>query len=282
MTNVSVVIPAYNEEKGIAEVLEKLKSVLIDRDFEVIVVNDASLDKTEEIAKDYQAKVINNPVNMGYGFSLKRGIEAAQNECVVITDADATYPIADIPKLVSEFDKGIDMVVGARQGRAYIPNLTKRIARFFFKIMSEFVVGNRIPDINSGFRVIRKSVIKPHLPELSNKFSFTTSSTLIFFLKHYFVKYVPINYEVRKGKSKVRYFQDSLRTMQIMVEIIARYNPIKLFLLLSFFPFLAALAFFVLGVMVHSLGTIVVALTFFFVGLAFLSLGFLASLFKKS
>lgn len=261
MTPISVVIPAYNEAQAIGEVLKKIEEQIGGRPHEIIVVDDGSTDATKVLSKTAGATVLSNATNLGYGFSLKRGLRAAHYECIVIMDADGTYPAHMIDSLVNEFDKGFDMVVGARQGKSYAPTWTKKIARKIFQWMSEFVVGHRIPDINSGFRVLRRSAILPVLDDLSNGFSFTTSSTLVLFLKHQAVTYLPISYETRQGASKVRYFRDTLRTLQIMVEITAKYNPIKLFLLMSLLPFL--------------FGS-------FFLGWLIISLGFFAAMFKRT
>jgi len=268
MKQVSVIIPAYNEEEGIGEVLERVHRVLRDRyDYELIVIDDGSTDRTLAIAEEHLARIVSNPTNVGYGFSIKRGIRAAQHECVFITDADGTYPIERLPEFIDKFYDGFDMIVGSRQGTAYHSSVGKSFARFCFKLMSEFVTGKKIPDINSGFRVLRRSKMLPILDDLSNTFSFTTSTTLIFFLQHNFIKYIPIEYTKRQGKSKVKYLRDALVATQIMVDIVARYNPIKLFLALSFIPFI--------------LGFIFLKLNYFFFGLLILALGFLATMFRK-
>jgi polyisoprenyl-phosphate glycosyltransferase len=283
MHKVSVIIPAYNEEEGIGEVLERLHRVLRLRfDYELIVVDDGSTDNTLQIAKLNNVKIVENPVNTGYGFSLKRGIRAAENECIFITDADGTYPLERMPEFIDEFHEGFDMIVGARQGKAYTGSVVKSFARFCFKIMSEFVTGKKIPDINSGFRVMRRSKMLPILGDLSNTFSFTTSSTLIFFLQHNFIKYIPIEYKKRKGKSKVKYVRDALVATQIMADIIARYNPIKLFMFLSFFPFACFLFFLGLSIYVNHYGPFVVSIMCMFFVIILMAMGFLATMFKKT
>jgi len=280
--DISIIIPAYNEENGILGVINNIHNVLRDKyKYEILVIDDGSKDKTGQIAQNAGARVITNPINMGYGFSLKKGFKEAKNECVIMTDADGTYPIEMIPMFVQEFAKGFDMIVGARQGKEYWSSAVKSLARFCFKWMSEFVAGRRIVDINSGFRVIRRSKILPFLSDLSNKFSFTASSTLIFFLQHNFIKYIPIEYRARKGKTKVRYVHDALTSTQIMVDIIAKYNPIKLFLLISFLPFLAFFIFLVLSIVFYSGLFLNLAVISFFFSIVILSLGFVATIFRR-
>lgn len=230
MKPLSIIIPAYNEEDGIRPTIERLRAVASSHDWEmeIIVVDDGSHDKTGEAARAAGATVIRNPVNGGYGLSLQRGIRAARNEYVAITDADGTYPVEELPSLVAMLDEGLDMAVGARQGDHYRQSWWKHPARIVFKVIAEFVAGRKIPDINSGLRVMRRSVLLPYLERTCTGFSFTTSITLILMLNGHFVAYRPIRYDQRIGTTKVRHFRDTLRTGQIMTSIIAAHNPIKL------------------------------------------------------
>lgn len=282
MENISVVIPAYNEEGAIGAVVRQIHAVLAGKyTYEILIVNDGSTDKTPAEAQAAGVRVITNPHNMGYGFSLKRGFREAAHECVVITDADGTYPIEKIPDLVEMFNRGFDMVIGKREGEHYWSSIPRGIARVCFKWMSEYVVGKKILDINSGFRAIRRSLIVPILPDLSNSFSFSTSSTLIFMLKHYFVAYIPVTYKKRTGKSKVRYVRDALIATQIMTEIIARYNPIKLFLFLAALPFLVAIVFAVLALTFGHDGFLMVGIISLYFAIFFMALGFFATMFQR-
>lgn len=279
---ISVVIPAYNEAGAIGAVVRRIRDVLAGKyAFEILVVNDGSTDRTLEEAAAAGARVITNPINMGYGFSLKRGFREAVNECVVITDADGTYPAEKILDLVRAFEKGFDMAVGKREGREYWSSIPKGIARVCFKWMSEYVVGKKIPDINSGFRAIRRSLILPLLPDLSNSFSFSTSSTLVFMLKQYFVAYVPVAYGKRIGKSKVRYVRDSLIATQIMVEIIARYNPIKLFLFFGLLPLAAAILFTAVAFVLGHGGFLMVGIISAYFFLFLMAIGCFATMFRE-
>lgn len=243
----SVIIPAYNEEDGIRPTLERLQGTMIrhDLEMEVIVVDDGSSDRTGDIARNMGAKVICNPINGGYGASLQRGIQSAQFEYVAITDADGTYPVEDLPHLIAMMDQGLDMAIGARRGREYWKSWAKSPARIVFRFVAEFVAGRRIPDINSGFRIMRRSAVLPYLRQTCLGFSFTTSITLIMMLNGHFVAYRPISYVPRIGKSKIRHFRDTFRTTQIMTSIIATHNPIKLALLVDIVAFLVAFVSFI-------------------------------------
>lgn len=259
MANVSIIIPAYNEESAIGSVLETIRgqrgvlnpesreeNAIGTQDsrpkthdsVEVIVVDDGSTDRTAEIAASHGARVLRHPINTGYGHSIKDGIRAAAGELIILMDADGTYPIDRIPDLVTELARGYHMVVGAREGSAYRGGVLKVIARSIFKALAQFTTGNRVPDVNSGFRAFRRSEVLPYLDDLCNGFSFTTTITLVYMFTGKIVGYMPIAYQDRVGRSKVRIVGDSLRTLQYMVEAVVHYNPPKIFLLLSIVAFL--------------------------------------------
>jgi glycosyltransferase involved in cell wall biosynthesis len=279
MLKYSIIIPAYNEEKAIGPLLKELLAKFSREYAEIIVVNDASKDGTVDVVKQFPVRLISNVQNSGYGYSLKEGIKAAEAEHIIIMDADGSYPVSAISTLVKEYEKGFDMVVGARKGVHYRGTRLKQIARFFFRILSEFATGRKIPDINSGCRIFRKSVVMKFFHTLSSGFSFTTTITLAFMLNAYSVTYLPIEYHKREGVSKVKYFRDTLRSTQIIVEAIIFYNPMKMFLLCSlvtlffgmanvllsiFFPWPALLLFLTLlaSMLMLSLGFVTVFLKF--------------------
>jgi glycosyltransferase involved in cell wall biosynthesis len=229
----SVVIPAYDEEAGIGAVLKETISVLegLGVDHEIIVVDDASRDRTAEIARASGVTLVQNLENGGYGYALLRGIRRARYRAVAIVDADGSYPIRSIPQLFEPWRRGYAMVVGRRQGEHYVDSPRMRLLRWLFRSLAEFIGGRSIPDVNSGMRIFDRQAVLPMLPFLSTGYSFTTSITLLFMMRALPVTYVPIDYHPRMGSSKVRLFRDSLRALQIMASITARLNPIKLFLL---------------------------------------------------
>lgn len=277
-TEITIIIPAYNEVVAIGSTISKIKELGKNEgwDYEIIVVNDGSTDKTGKVARELNVIVIDHPTNGGYGLSLQHGIKASTKELIAITDADGTYPINELPALIKMVEeKGFDMAVGARTGNEYKKGLWKYPARIMFKLLSEFVAGRKIPDINSGLRVMRKERLLPHYLRTCLGFSFTTSITLIFFLNGYFVGYKPIAYEKRIGKSKVRHFQDSLRTAQILVSVISFYNPLKLFLLLTIFDFLLAFVLLTIGIvlnisLISILGVILIGIIPIIISIGFL------------
>lgn len=273
----SVIIPAYNEESVIEITIDQLKKIFMQNeisDAEIILVDDGSSDKTSEAADKAGALTIRHPHNIGYGRSLKDGILAAKHDTIVITDADGTYPLEMIPVLLNEYKKGFNMVVGARQGENYDESFKKKILRLILKKLVEFTAGRKIPDINSGLRVFSRKEVLPYFSKLCDTFSFTTSLTLAYMMNGKFVSYLPITYNKREGKTKVRLFRDSVRTLQFIVEAILFYNPIKIFIVFSGGLLVAAFLNFILSFIFRltitfylGLGCILISILMFGLGL---------------
>lgn len=236
---VTIVVPAYNEENGIREVLEQLRA--LDPNYEVLVVDDGSTDRTSEIAASSGFTVIRHRVNRGYGASLKTGIRAARGDRIVITDADGTYPNERIPELVRQLDE-FHMVVGARTGqKVHIP-LIRRPAKRALNMLANYLSETNIPDLNSGLRAFRKADVLRFFDILPSGFSFTTTITLSMHVNDLFVLYVPIDYHERKGNSKIRPIHDTLNFLALIVRTVLYFRPLKIFLPMAAFLFLLAMA----------------------------------------
>ena len=246
MKNISIIIPAYNEEKGIGKVLTDLEAVLtkIDLVFEIIVVNDGSSDRTGEIVRKTGVTLLEHTTNRGYGASLKDGIKAAQYDNILILDADGTYPHDAIPSLLEEADR-YDMVVGSRTGGSVAIPPHRRLPKWLLRKMANYLVGMKIPDLNSGLRVFKKSAAIKFLNILPNGFSFTTTITVALLSNNYTVKYIPINYNKRTGKSKFRPIQDTFNLLNLILRTSLYFNPLKIFIPFSLILFLLAVMVFI-------------------------------------
>ena len=240
----TVVIPAVNEADAVGDVVRRVREIMAStgEPHEVIVVDDGSTDATAEEARAAGAMVIQHPQNAGYGAGLKTGISHARFDRVVIADADATYPIDRIPDLMAYADR-FDMVVGARQGKYYRESFVKEPSRLILHAFCNWVTGTQIPDVNSGLRIFRTMLARQYFHVISQGFSFTTTITLAALSNGYFVKYVPIDYHARVGRSKVKLLRDVPRTLQIVFQAVVYYNPIKLFLAFALVCLLFAVVF---------------------------------------
>ena len=231
---ISVVIPAFNEEAGVAAQVEAVRRVLQSHriEHEILVVDDGSRDRTAEKAVQAQARVLRHPLNRGYGAAIKTGILAAKHEIIVITDADGTYPADEIPNLVAKLETA-DMVVGARTGEEVHIPIIRRPAKMFLGWLAARIAGQPILDLNSGLRAFRRECLKQYFPILSNRFSFTTTGTLALLADDYLITYHPINYYKRVGKSKItpRHFMDFTILVLRMAML---FQPLKIFAPLAF------------------------------------------------
>ncbi len=280
----SVVIPAYNETDAISQTVSEIFKVAEAKNItpiEVIVVDDGSDDDTANKAEAAGAHVIRHPHNSGYGRSLKDGIKAAQFDTIAMTDADLTYPFDEIDKLIDAYHQGFDIVVGARTGEHYKESRIKSPLRMILKFIVEFATGQRIPDINSGMRVFSKKTILPYLKHLCNTFSFSTSLTLAYMLSGRYTKYIPIPYHKRVGKTKVKLFKDTLRTLQYILQAVNFYNPIKIFLLFTLFSCGIAFCCFLGGIFLHWKTLIALGIGSTLIGLISICIGLLADLLKQ-
>jgi len=230
MNAISVVIPAFNEEAGIAAVIAELRRILEEQQIspEVIVIDDGSTDGTARNALSAGARLLQHRSNRGYGAALKSGIANASNELIVITDADGTYPAEYIPKLLEQLDRA-DMVVGARTGRNVRIPLIRKPAKLVLNWLANYLTNSKIPDLNSGLRAFRRGVVAQYFPILPDQFSWTTTITLAMHCDHYAVDYVPIDYRKREGKSKIVPW-DAGSFLVLILRTAMLFRPIRIFL----------------------------------------------------
>jgi glycosyltransferase involved in cell wall biosynthesis len=225
------VIPAFNEEAGILEVIEGVRGVVSDA--EVIVVDDASTDRTGEIAESSGAKVVRHPYRKGNGAAVKSGIRNASGEILVMLDGDGQHPPDHIPALLEPMDM-YDMVVGARQNNPEISRL-RSIGNAFYNRFASYVTNMKIGDLTSGFRAIRSDMARRYLYLLPNGYSYPTTITLAMIKAGYSVTFAPFMCRVRKGRSKLNPFKDGLRFLVIMLKIATLFSPMRIFAPLSAF-----------------------------------------------
>jgi glycosyltransferase involved in cell wall biosynthesis len=247
----SVVIPAFNEEQGIVPTLRELRQVLAGLDYELLVVDDGSKDRTAELARAEGVTVVQQPMNRGYGASLKTGIRRAKHDVIVITDADGTYPASAIPALVAGCEI-YEMVVGARIGANVAIPLVRRPAKWVLGKLASYLAGRPIPDLNSGLRAMRRDLVRQYEHLLPSGFSFTTTITLSALCRDHLVRFDPIDYRAREGSSKIRP-RHAYDFFLLILRTIVYFNPLKIFLPVGAFFFLVGLAKFIYDVTLENL-----------------------------
>ena len=273
--SISIVIPAYNEENGITEVINDVANVAgqICNNFEIIVVDDCSTDNTANAVEKLDIVYIRHSENRGYGASLKTGIRRARYDILLIIDADGSYP-ANAIKLLSPLINENDMVVGARVGdNAHIP-LIRRPAKRVLNIFANYLSGYKIPDLNSGLRMIKMELVREFLRILPNGFSFTTTITIAAHTNGYSVAYIPIEYLKRKGKSKIRPIYDTLNFLTLIITTSLAFAPLRVFIPFSMLFFIPGIGFIVRDLINSNLAQ--ASLLLILTGVQILAIGFLA------
>jgi glycosyltransferase involved in cell wall biosynthesis len=240
---VSIVVPAFNEEEGLGQVLAGIEDWRR-QGAEVIVVDDGSTDHTAEIAQKQGVRLIRHRVNKGYGAALKAGIRAARGEIIVTLDSDGQHDPCDIRRLLAEL-AGCDMAVGMRGKSSHTPTLRKP-GKWILVRVANYLAQTEIPDLNSGFRAIRAETLHRFLHVLPNGFSFSTTLTLALFKEGYNVAYVPITASPRSGRSTVRPIHDGLNTILLIIRTIALFDPLKVFMPASGLLLLMGLLYWIL------------------------------------
>ncbi len=228
--DITIIVPAYNESGAIKEVAELLKQNF--KSCPIIIINDGSSDNTGEILDSIEGiEVIHHTINRGYGAALKTGIKAAKTTFVLMCDADGQHRIEDVEKIM-QFADNYDMVVGIRGEGSHAP-LVRRPGKFILRHFANWLVGEKLPDFNSGLRVFRRDVINRYMHLASDKFSFSTTSSFAMLKTGQRIKYVPIIVNQRIGSSSVRQLRHGTDTLMLMLRLTMLYDPLKVFFHLS-------------------------------------------------
>ncbi len=237
----TVLLPAFNEEPAMEQVLAEIVEALSHESihYEILVVDDASTDRTAELVERFAAscwqcpvRLIRCPENRGAGAARKVGIRQARGEIVVMLDADGTYPADSIPRLLEHFP-AFDQVNGARTSEQGAWPWLRRPAKWVIRKLACYLTGHRIPDLNTGLKAFKREAMLPWLWVVPDGFSCVTTMTLAFLTNDYAVKYVPIPYRRRIGRSKFHPVKDSLAYLGAVLRIVLYFRPLKVFLPLS-------------------------------------------------
>lgn len=235
----SIIIPCFNEEKQIGAVLDALVDHVKTRGYntEIVVVNDGSTDATSSVLASRPVTVITHPHNRGYGASLKTGAAVAKYDWLLFYDADGQHSPELIDTLVAAVGEN-DMVVGARQG--YQGPLVRQPGKWLIRKVAEYLSGHKIPDFNSGLRLVSKALFNEFRNLYPDGFSLSTTITIAALKNHYRVQYVPISIAKRGGKSTVRW-NDAVTTLMLVSRLIVVFSPLKLFTTISSIMFVVGL-----------------------------------------
>ncbi|HEY3473859.1 MAG TPA: glycosyltransferase family 2 protein [Anaerolineales bacterium] len=240
MIVLSVVIPAYNEESGIAEIASRVLSVApalnqvgVDS-LELLVVDDGSRDRTVEVAQNISGvTLIRHLKNKGYGAALKTGFSKASGELIGFLDADGTYPPEYFPALCQAALNGADLVIGSRMaGEESKMPFTRRIGNFFFANLLTLLSRQKVTDSASGMRVFKREILEQIYP-LPDGLNLTPVMSTRAVHEHIKIKEIPIPYSERVGRSKLSVIRDGSIFMQSMLWTVLSYNPVRILGLLG-------------------------------------------------
>ena len=226
---ISVVIPAYNEEKAIGPVIDEVREAMDGSSYryEILVVDDCSTDRTAAMAEAKGVRVVRRAVNGGSGSSRKTGVLAAHGEIVVMLDGDGTYTAADIPKLL-EHMPAYDQVNGARTSEEGTLKWLRTPAKWVIRKLACYLTRTRIPDLNTGLKAFRRDVMLEYLWVLPKGFSCVTTMTLAFLCNGYSVTYVPTTYKKRIGKSKFHPIKDTTNYLGTVMRMVMFFKPLRM------------------------------------------------------
>jgi len=242
---ISVIIPALNEGLVIGNVVKQIHAVVdkLDKNHEIIVIDDGSTDNTAQQAREAGAVVIQHPYNIGNGASVKSGIRRARGQILVTIDGDGQHDPNDIPRLVERIGS-YDMVVGSRN-RESNTAAHRDFANMVFNSLASYVSERKIEDLTSGFRAVKAHIARQFVYLLPNKFSYPSTITLSVVRAGYSLGYESIKFAGRdkKTKSKIKPLQDGLRFLMIILKIAVFYAPLKIFVPLSLTIFLLGVSY---------------------------------------
>jgi glycosyltransferase involved in cell wall biosynthesis len=264
---ISIILPAKNESAALPELLKGVQALYPQA--ELIVVDDGSTDGTAEVAQANGAHVVRHPYPMGNGAAIKSGARAATGEVLVFMDGDGQHDANDIRVLLEKLQSGFDMAVGARDSASQA-TLGRNVANRIYNRLASWVVGHPIPDLTSGFRVVRTDYFREFLHLLPNGFSYPTTITMAFFRAGYGVAYVPITAGKRIGKSHINPMRDGVRFLLIIFKVGTLYSPLKIFFPISVGFFLLGLGRYLYTFLSAHQFTIMSALMFITAVLVFL------------
>jgi glycosyltransferase involved in cell wall biosynthesis len=231
----SIVVPAHNEEEAIGSVLDEVIATMtpLGIAYEIIVVDDGSTDGTRAVCEHRQGvKVISHAYNRGAGAARSTGVRVAKGRHIIMIDADGSYPTSVIPSMLDDLAE-YDMVIGARDRETGTLRWLRSAAKNFIRALASYLTQTRIPDLNSGLRAMKREQVLEFLPILPTTHSWVSTITMAFLSNGYNVRWIPIAYRKRVGRSSFHPIADTYNYLSLVVRAIMYFNPLRVFLPVS-------------------------------------------------
>lgn len=275
--SLTVIIPAYNEEVSLKDVLPSVIDFCGERGIEVIVVNDGSTDGTADVFSKFLDRknytVLTHKVNRGYGGAIKTGIAAARTRYVITIDADGQHDLSDVEALHKEITAtGADMIVGSRRGargQSYYRSIGKSLIRRIARVLMPL----DIHDLNSGMKIYDREIGSRYVRLCPDSMAFSDIIALVFVSRRHLVLERPISIKPRAAGRSTIGVGTAFDTVKEILNIVVLFNPMRVFFPIAVFFLLAGVAWglpLVLmgrGVSVGAMLGIVTGLIFLFLGL---------------
>jgi glycosyltransferase involved in cell wall biosynthesis len=220
---ISIIIPVYNEEHSIQEIVKKIISLEFNQFAkEIIIIDDGSTDNTSKILKNFQKyedlKIVTHRKNLGKGMALRRGIEDSTGEVIAFQDSDFEYDPEELPKLIDQIRGGEYVVYGSRflgtvKGMSFIFYIGNK----FLTFLTRLLYGVSITDMETGFKVFRREVLE-NMSLQSKGFEIEPELTAKVLKKGYRIKEIPINYVGREKEQKKITVRDGIVAFFILIK----------------------------------------------------------------
>lgn len=277
LNNLTIIIPAYNEEEAIGQTLEDLSKVSAIKDAQVIVIDDGSIDNTSKIAKVFPfVQVISHRYNIGYGGAIKTGVRATQRKYVCWYDADGQHRPEDLVKLVRRVQKvDADWGLGVRSADSHM-STNRKPGRFLLRLAVQLVAKKPIPDFNTGLRVFRTDCLRRYLHLLPDGFSASTTTSLLMTERGYRGANVKIRTRKRVGKSHVRQVADGLMILTLILRILLLFRALLFFFGIGAMLVLAGIAYSLYMISVNNKGIPIGGLFLMMTGVLTILMGLIA------
>jgi glycosyltransferase involved in cell wall biosynthesis len=216
----SIVMPAYNEQKRIEKALGQVLSFSHPGwETEIIVINDGSRDKTLAIMQGYRKKIeiVSYPANRGKGYAIRQGIKKARGEFVLIQDADLEYQPKDIPKLLAKTGEA-KAIYGSRfLGSIKNMSLGSRFGNLFLSRLASLLYGQRLTDMETGYKLIQRDTLQELRLE-SDDFKIEPEITIKLLKQKIRIVEVPIDYLARAKEEKKISFRDGIAAAWFLIK----------------------------------------------------------------
>lgn len=278
MSNLTIIVPAYNEEESLPALLDELQEYCIQNEFKLIIVDDGSSDNTKQIIDNIHKSdwltVIHHKINRGYGSAIKTAIKQVKTDYLITIDADGQHDLDDVSNLFDYLKlTDADMVIGKRS--TYHDTNYRRVGKFLIRSIAKMLMPVPVTDLNSGMKVYRADLAKNYIRLCPDTMAYSDIITLVFINQKHLVVEKDIKIRPRTSGTSTINSRTAMETVMEILNVVVLFNPNRFFFPLAFFFVLAGiiwgLPFLLRGEGVQA-GTLLLTIT----GLLFFLLGLLA------